>query len=83
MGGQWLPDGGFWNLVAAARRRTGFIPIIVCLPEADGGCTDLLEAGASDLIVERYQAPDIAKILDKLELYGHIEHPRRTSGLAA
>jgi hypothetical protein len=79
---QWLPDGGFWDLVAAARLCAGFVPIIVCLPDADGGCTDLLEAGVSDLIVEPYQAQDIARILDKLGTYGHTEHPGRTSGFA-
>jgi hypothetical protein len=80
---QRLPDGGYRDLVAAARRCAGFIPIIVCLPEADGGCSDLLEAGASDLIVARYQAEDIVRVLETLPLYGPMKSTGQTSGFAA
>src|SRR5579884_636037 len=58
-----LPDGGFRDLVRMAGQLVGHIPVIVCVPRADGGWTDLLESGAFGLLVEPYTQEDVERLL--------------------
>jgi hypothetical protein len=59
-----LPDGGFRDVVEPARHRD--VPVILYLPEVDGGWSDLLEAGALDLIVGPDFRGEIQRILEML-----------------
>lgn len=60
---QWMCDGSFTRLAqAGATGGQAYIPTIVCLPEADGGYTDLLESGAFQILVEPYD-PDALRRL--------------------
>jgi hypothetical protein len=63
-----LPDGRFRNLLDMAARADHYTPVIVCLPEIDGGWSDLLEAGVSDLLVEPYGREEVRRILDMVAL---------------
>jgi DNA-binding NtrC family response regulator len=58
-----LPDGGFGDLVRMARQRRRNVPVIVCLPEGDGGWSDLLEGGAFQVLVEPYDTPQIKSLI--------------------
>jgi len=63
-----LPDGRFRDLLDMAARAEYYTPVIVCLPEIDGGWTDLLEAGVSDLMVEPYGREEVRRILEMVVL---------------
>jgi len=67
-----LRDGGFQDLLEMVRERAEFVPVIVCLPQGDGGWSDLLEAGASDILVAPYSPEEIGRILKALSQYGRI-----------
>jgi len=69
---QFLPDGGFHNLVAMAHRRSEYTPLIVCLAQIDGGWMDLLETGAFDLMGEPYRREEVQRILDAVALHAHV-----------
>lgn len=58
-----LADGGFQNLVEMAAQVVGSIPVVLCVPRADGGWTDLLESGAFGLLVEPYGQEDVQRML--------------------
>ncbi|HUI80865.1 MAG TPA: hypothetical protein VLY24_23225 [Bryobacteraceae bacterium] len=60
-----MPDGCISDLVEFARLAGG-VPVIVCLPEFDGGWSDLLEAGAADVIAGPELRDRIAHILKSL-----------------
>ncbi len=65
-----LPDGCFRDLVEAAGRLPELVPVVVCLPNLDGGWSDLLEAGAAGLLVKPYRHDEILRIFDGLSRYG-------------
>jgi CheY-like chemotaxis protein len=65
-----LPDGSFARLVQVARQRRKFIPIVVCLPQVDGGWIDLLEAGAFGLLVEPYERKQIQDVITAITAQG-------------
>jgi hypothetical protein len=69
-----LPDGGFRDLVQAAREH--HLPVIVYLPQADGGWIDLLEAGATDVLVGPDVRGGVSRILETLS--GTPDHSRVT-----
>jgi len=64
-----LPDGGFREILGQARRRGEPMPLVVCLPQADGGWIDLLEAGALDVLAEPCQRQEIERVLAAFERY--------------
>jgi hypothetical protein len=61
-----VPDGEFHDLVHLAHLLPDIVPVILCLPEADGGWTDLLETGAAALLAPPYRRPDVMRLLDAL-----------------
>lgn len=63
---RWLPDGGFQDLVQMGRRCAEPTPLILVLPQIDGGWIDLLEAGALDLVVEPYRRERIQRVIAEL-----------------
>ena len=65
---RWLPDGGFQDLVQLGRRCPEPAPLILVLPQIDGGWIDLLEAGAFDLVVEPYRRERIQSVIAELAL---------------
>ncbi len=67
-----LPDGGFQDLVEIVRERAEFVPVILCVSEIDGGWSDLLEAGASDILVAPYSRERIREVLEMLPQYGRV-----------
>ena len=67
-----LPDGGFYDLVRMARTRAQPMPVVVFLPQLDGGWIDLLEAGAFDVIGEPYNRRTIERLLAAIPLYGGV-----------
>ncbi len=58
-----LPDGCFSQVLAAAKRRSGHVPAVVCLEKADGGCTDVLERGAFQILVEPFETSEMRRTL--------------------
>jgi hypothetical protein len=44
----------------------------VCLAEIDGGWSDLLEAGAADVIAGPYLRDEVARVLKSLPRYGAV-----------
>ena len=58
-----LPDGSLEHLVQVARQRWKFIPVVICLSKLDGGWSDLLEAGASGVLVEPYEGEQIQNVI--------------------
>jgi hypothetical protein len=67
-----LPDGKFQDLIDLARKCPEYVPVIVCLAEADGGWSDLLEAGVSDMLVAPYSREEVQRILKTLPQYGKV-----------
>ena len=59
-----LADGGYRDVVEMTRRLPRFVPVIVWLRQADGGWTDLLEAGASGVLAEPYRSSEVRAVLD-------------------
>ena len=55
-----LPDGTVSDLVDLSRELAGGVPVIVCVPEIDGGWSDLLEAGAADVIAALISATKLS-----------------------
>ncbi|MFN7994884.1 MAG: response regulator [Bryobacteraceae bacterium] len=74
-----LPDGGFWDLVRMASRCPEPTPVIVFLPQIDGGWIDLLESGAFDVVGEPYQREKIERILAAIPLYARAPREFRSS----
>lgn len=66
---RWLPDGGFRDLVEMGKRCPEPTPLILFLPQVDGGWIDLLEAGAFDLVVEPYRREKIERVIAELAPY--------------
>lgn len=77
-----LPDGGFWDLVHMASRCPEPMPVIVFLPEIDGGWIDLLEAGAFDIVVGPYRREEIQRVIAAIPLYRRME-PETGSGASS
>ena len=61
-----LADGGYRDVVEMTRRLPRFVPVIVWLCQADGGWTDLLEAGASGVLAEPYRSSEVRAVLEAL-----------------
>ena len=61
-----LPDGSFRSMLALAE-RFGHVPVVVCLPSADGGWIDLMESGAFSLLTEPYRDDDVQTILGAID----------------
>jgi len=61
-----LPDGGYHDLLEMVRRLPELVPVVVCLPQADGGWSDVLEAGAAALVAPPYRRPEMLRILEAL-----------------
>jgi hypothetical protein len=61
-----VPDGEYHDLVRLARLLPDIVPVVLCLPEADGGWTDMLETGAAALLAPPYRRPDVIRLLDAL-----------------
>jgi hypothetical protein len=70
-----LPDGGFRALVRMAGQIIGNIPVVVCVPRADGGWTDLLESGAFGLLTEPYTEEDVQRMLASIRWSHKTEVP--------
>jgi hypothetical protein len=70
---QNLPDGTVSDLVELSRQVAGGVPVIVCLAEIDGGWSDLLEAGAADVIASPYLREEVARVLKSLPRYGAVQ----------
>jgi len=64
MSARLLPDGSYQDVARIARQCPVYTPLIVCLPQIDGGWIDLLEAGAADLMVEPYRREEIQRIIE-------------------
>jgi CheY-like chemotaxis protein len=71
-----LPDGSFRDLRRELHKRCGFIPIVICAQNLDGGWIDLLEAGAFAVLSEPYDSGHVRKLLASME------HLCRTPGIA-
>ena len=69
---RWLPDGGFQDLVQMGSRCPEPMPLILFLPQIDGGWIDLVEAGAFDLVVEPYRCERIQQVIEELTLYTRV-----------
>jgi hypothetical protein len=67
-----LPDGTVSDLAELSRQLAGGVPVIVCLAEIDGGWSDLLEAGAADVIAGPYLRDEVARVLKSLPRYGAV-----------
>lgn len=80
---QWLPDGGFHDLVHMAGRCPEPVPVVVFLPEIDGGWIDLLEAGAFDLVVEPYRREEIERVMAEIARYRRFPSGARTQASRA
>jgi hypothetical protein len=48
------------------------VPVIVWLRRADGGWTDLLEAGASAVLAEPYRSSEVRAALEALHAFGRV-----------
>jgi hypothetical protein len=70
-----LPDGHVSRLMELSRDLAGGVPVIVCLPSIDGGWTDLLEAGAADVIAGPSLRDEVARVLKSLPRYGAARPP--------
>ena len=64
-----LPDGDYRDLIRMACERPERVPVVLCVPEVDGGWTDLLEAGASDVLVAPYGRECVARVLACIPRY--------------
>lgn len=74
-----LADGRVSDLVELSRQLAGGVPVIVCLPENDGGWSDLLEAGAADVLAGPYLRDEVARVLKFLPRYGAVRTPALAS----
>jgi hypothetical protein len=67
-----LPDGNLQDLIDLSRECPDYVPVIACLAQADGGWSDLLEAGVSDMLVAPYSREEVQRILKTLPQYGKV-----------
>jgi hypothetical protein len=67
-----LPDGTFQDMVHMAGQCAEPMPVIVFLPEIDGGWIDLLEAGAFDLVIEPYRREKIERVIAAIPVYTRV-----------
>jgi hypothetical protein len=61
-----LPDGTWHELAEMARGLDAVVPVIVYVPMADGGWSDLLESGAFALLVPPYHREEVLRVLEAL-----------------
>lgn len=61
-----LPDGNFHHLVEMAAQRPNPVPVVVCIPELDGGWVDLLESGAFQVVSEHCELPEIRRVVNSI-----------------
>ena len=62
-------DPAFPEMLQAARRADG-VPVILCVPQVDGGWTDLLETGIAVLLARPFRHSKIRRILEALPSMG-------------
>jgi hypothetical protein len=74
-----LPDGTVARLADLSGELAGGVPVIVCMPEIDGGWSDLLEAGAADVIAGPYLRDEVARVLKSLPRYRAVRSPALAS----
>ena len=60
-----LPDPDYPGLLDASR-QPDFIPVILCMAQADGGWIDLLESGAAALLARPFRHSKVRRVLDAL-----------------
>jgi len=72
---QNLSGGRVPDLVELSHRFAGGAPVIVCLHEIDGGWSDLLEAGAADVIAGPNLRDEVARVLKSLPRDGAVRPP--------
>jgi len=53
-------------LVEIAAQRTNPAPVIVCVPELDGGWIDLLESGAFQVVSEQCGLAEIQRVVNSI-----------------
>jgi hypothetical protein len=68
-------DPDYSGLLSAAR-RSEIIPVILCLPKADGGWSDLLETGVSAILARPLRYSQVRRLLDALPLLAAHQAPR-------
>ncbi len=56
-----LDDGGWWTLREEVVQANPAAQLIVCLPRADGGVSDILENGGSDVLIPPYEREEIQR----------------------
>ncbi|HEV3334523.1 MAG TPA: hypothetical protein VG096_26225 [Bryobacteraceae bacterium] len=76
---QKLPDGRVSDLVDLSRQFASGVPVIVYLPDIDGGWSDLLEAGAADMITGPHLRDEVARVLKSLPRYCAVRPPALAS----
>jgi hypothetical protein len=59
-----LPDGDFRRILDVSSERPNPVPVVVCLPEMDGGWADLLESGAFAVLESSCSAAQVRRIVD-------------------
>ena len=59
-----LDDGSWWMVRQELLRTQSNASLIVCLPRADGGVSDILEYGASDVLVPPYERRNLRRIVE-------------------
>jgi hypothetical protein len=61
-----LDDGTWHELAGMARGLDPVVPVIVYVPVADGGWSDLLESGAFALLAPPYHREEVLRVLEAL-----------------
>ncbi len=59
-----LEDGSWWTIHQELARARVSTALVVCLPGADGGISDILERGADDVLLPPYERPEIQRMLE-------------------
>ena len=63
---RWLADGGYQDLVETVQRLPEIVPVVICLPQSDGGWSDLLETGAAAVVAPPFHRSDLLCLLEAL-----------------
>ena len=59
-----LRDGSWWSLRRTLIDQQSMAALIVCLPTADGGVTDVLEAGCAAVLVPPYTIDRVRTVIE-------------------
>ena len=74
-----LEDGGWWSVREEVVRAKLHAEVIVCLPRVDGGVIDLLESGASDVLVPPYNGERIQHLVEAAAARSYIRYQTKPS----